>query len=139
MKNYALSEEKNISGISVRSALEEVLRDGARRMLQEAIESEVIEYVKGFQNQRDEMNQRLVKRNGRLPARDLLTGIGPINIRQPRVRDKRPGECFSSSILPKYKRKTRNIERLIPELYLRGLSTNNFPEALSAIFGENAL
>lgn len=138
MKNFAFSEDKNISGISARSALEEVLRDGARRLLQEAIESEVIKYVQQFQSCRDEMNRRLVKRNGHLPARDLLTGIGPINIRQPRVRDKRPGECFSSSILPKYKRKTKNIEQLLPELYLRGISTNNFSEALSAIFGENA-
>lgn len=138
MEKFASSKEKNISGISARSALEEALRDGARKMLQEAIESEVVEYVQRFQNIRDEMNRRLVKRNGHLPARNLLTGIGPINIRQPRVRDRRQGERFSSGIFPKYKRKTKNIEQLLPELYLRGISTNNFSDGLSAILGENA-
>ena len=138
MEKFAHPQDKNLSGISIRSPLEEILRDGARRMLQEAIESEVIEYVKNFQAHRDEMERRLVTRNGHLPARDLLTGIGPINIRQPRVRDKRSEEGFSSGILQKYKRKTQNIEQLIPELYLRGISTNNFADALTAIFGENA-
>lgn len=138
MEKFAQLQDKNLSGISTRSALEETLRDGARKMLQEAIESEVIEYVQQLQNHRDENNRRLVTRNGHLPARDLLTGIGPINLRQPRVRDERAGELFSSGILPKYKRKTQSIEHMIPELYLRGISTNNFPDALSAIFGENA-
>ncbi len=138
MKKFALPQDKNLSEMSARSALEEVLRDGAKRLLQEAIENEVLEYVKKFQEMRDEMHKRLVTRNGHLPARDVLTGIGPINVRQPRVRDKRDGEAFSSAVLPKYKRKTESLERLIPELYLRGISTNNFPEALSALLGENA-
>jgi len=138
MEKFAHPQDINPSGISARSVLEETLRDGARRMLQEAIEFEVFEYVKQFQDHRDGMNRRLVTRNGHLPARDLMTGIGPINVRQPRVRDNNSKERFSSSILPKYKRKTQSIERLLPELYLRGISTNNFSEALSAIFGENA-
>lgn len=138
MKKFALPEDKNPTEISARSVLEEVLRNGARRMLQEAIENEVVEYVQKFLEMKDEMNKRLVTRNGRLPARDVLTGIGPINIRQPRVRDKRNGEAFSSAVLPKYKRKTASLERLVPELYLRGISTNNFPEALSALLGKNA-
>jgi transposase-like protein len=138
MKKFALPEDKNPSGISVHSALEETLREGARKMLQEAIEAEVIEYIKRFQDCKNEVNRRAVTRNGYLPERDLLTGIGPIHLHQPRVRDKREGESFSSEILPKYKRKTENIEKLLPELYLRGISTNNFSEALSAIFGENA-
>ncbi len=133
-----LSEDKNPSESSARSALEEILRDGAQKMLQEAIENEVLEYVQKFQEMKDEMNKRLVTRNGRLPARNVLTGIGPINIRQPRVRDKRNGEGFSSTVLPKYKRKTESLERLIPELYLRGISTNNFPEDLSALLGKSA-
>ena len=139
MKKFALPQDKNLSEISTRSALEEVLRDGAKRMLQEAIETEVLEYVQRFNEMKDKMNKRLVTRNGHLPPRDILTGLGPINIRQPRVRDKRDGECFSSSVLPKYKRKTQSLEQLIPELYLRGISTNNFPEALSALLGKNAV
>lgn len=138
MKKFAFPEDKNPSEISARSVLEEVLRDGARKMLQEAIENEVLEYVQKFQEMKDKTNKRLVTRNGHLPARDVLTGIGPINVRQPRVRDKRNGETFSSAVLPKYKRKTESLERLIPELYLRGISTNNFPEALSALLGKNA-
>ena len=135
MKKITLSHDENPGVFSPRSALEQVLRDGARRMLQEAIENEVLEYVQKFLGMKDEMNKRLVTRNGHLPARDVLTGIGPINIRQPRVRDKRDGEVFSSAVLPKYKRKTQSLEHLIPELYLRGISTNNFPEALSALLG----
>jgi putative transposase len=138
MKKFALPEDKNPSGISARSALEEVLREGARKMIQEAIENEVLEYVQRLQDMRDEHNKRLVTRNGYLPARDIQTGIGPINVRQPRVKDKRPEESFSSTVLPKYKRKTEGLERLIPELYLRGVSTNDFPSALAALLGKNA-
>lgn len=138
MKKFTLPQVKNPSETPARSALEEVLRDGAKRLLQEAIEYEVLEYVQKFKEMKDEMNNRLVTRNGHLPARDIQTGIGSINIRQPRVRDKRTGEAFSSIVLPKYKRKTESLERLIPELYLRGISTNNFPEALSALLGKNA-
>lgn len=138
MKKFTLLQVKNPSETPARSALEEVLRDGAKRLLQEAIEYEVFEYVQKFKEIKDEMNNRLVTRNGYLPARDIQTGIGPINVRQPRVRDKRDGQAFSSVVLPKYKRKTESLERLIPELYLRGISTNNFPEALSALLGKNA-
>lgn len=138
MKKFTLLQVKNPSETPARSALEEVLRDGAKRLLQEAIEYEVFEYVQKFKEMKDEMNNRLVTRNGYLPARDIQTGIGPINVRQPRVRDKRDGQAFSSVVLPKYKRKTESLERLIPELYLRGISTNNFPEALSALLGKNA-
>jgi transposase-like protein len=137
MKKFALPQDKNLSEIQARSVLEEVLRDGAKKMLQEAIENEVVEYVQKFQEMKNEMHKRLVTRNGHLPARDILTGLGPINIRQPRVRDKRDGEAFFSAVLPKYKRKTESLEHLIPELYLRGISTNNFPEALSALLGKN--
>lgn len=137
MKKLAQLKDINPSEISARSVLEDVLRDGARRLLQEAIEYEVLEYVQKFKEEKDKMNKRLVTKNGHLPARNILTGIGPINIRQPRVKDMRDEEFFSSSILPKYKRKTESLEKLIPELYLRGISTNNFPEALSALLGKN--
>lgn len=138
MKKFALPENKNLSGISARSALEEVLRDGARKMLQEAIENEVLEYIQQVSDLRNEMNKRLVTRNGRLPPRNILTGMGPIPVQQPRVRDRREGHSFSSGILPKYKRRTKSLDALIPELYLRGISTNHFPDALTAVLGENA-
>jgi putative transposase len=138
MKKFDLPQDKNPSVISPRSALEEVLRSGARKMLQEAIEAEVAEYIENYQDLRDEMSKRLVTRNGYLPPRDILTGIGSLNIRQPRVRDQRKNEFFSSAILKKYKRRTANLDAAIPELYLRGISTNNFPEALTVLLGERA-
>lgn len=138
MKKITLSQDKNPSGISSRSALDEMLRDGARKMLQEAIEAEVALYIQDCQELRDPMNRRIVKRNGHLPERSILTGIGSLNIRQPRVKDKREGVAFSSVILPKYKRRTPSLDAAIPELYLRGISTNNFPEALTALLGEKA-
>jgi len=138
MKKFDLPQDKNPLRISPRSALEEVLREGAKKMLQEAIETEVAEYVRTYQELRDEMNRRLVTRNGHLPSRDILTGIGSLNVRQPRVRDKRKNEFFSSAILQKYKRRTPSIDAAVPELYLRGISTNNFPDALTALLGEKA-
>lgn len=138
MKKFVLPEDKNPSGISTRSALDEVLRNGAKKLLQEAIEIEVAEYVRKFQELKDDVNRRVVTKNGYLPERDILTGLGSVSIRQPRVRDKRKDTPFSSQILPKYKRRTPSLEAAIPELYLRGISTNNFPEALAALLGENA-
>jgi transposase-like protein len=138
MKKFVLEQDKNPSVISPRSALDEVLRNGAKKLLQEAIEIEVAEYVRGFQELKDAMNRRVVTKNGYLPERNILTGLGSVNIRQPRVRDRREDAFFSSQILPKYKRRTPSLEAAIPELYLRGISTNNFPEALAALLGENA-
>lgn len=138
MKKFARPEDKNLSEITARSALDEVLRDGAKKMLQEAIENEVLEYTQQIFELRNEMNKRLVTRNGHLPPRSILTGVGPIPIQQPRVRDRREGHSFSSTILPKYKRRTKSLDVLIPELYLRGISTNHFSDALAAILGENA-
>ena len=138
MKKFVLPQDKNPSVISTRSALDEVLRNGAKKLLQEAIEIEVAEYVQRFQELKDSVNRRVVTKNGYLPERDILTGLGSVNIRQPRVKDRRRDSFFSSQILPKYKRRTPSLEAAIPELYLRGISTNNFPEALAALLGENA-
>jgi putative transposase len=109
MKKFTLPQVKNPSEIPTPSVLEEVLRNGAKRLVQEAIEYEFLEYVQKFKEIKDEMNNRLVTRNGYLPERDILTSLGPINIRQPRVRDTRDGEAFSSALLPKYKRKTESL------------------------------
>src|SRR5205807_559055 len=80
-------------------------------------------------------------RNGSLPERTILTGLGPVEIKQPRVQDRRPREQrekFSSAILPPYLRKARSIEELIPWLYLKGISTGDFSEALAALVGPQA-
>lgn len=121
-----------------KSILEEIIREGARKLLQQAIENEVAEYLERFSGQGDERGRRLVVRNGFLPARELVSGVGPLRIRQPRVRDRREGEDFSSNILPRYMRRVPSIDNLIPVLYLKGISTGDFTRALEAILGERA-
>jgi transposase-like protein len=120
------------------SSLEEIIRDGARKMLQSAIENEVLEFIENNKYQKDEKGNRLIVRNGYLPKRNLQSGIGDISIKQPRVRDKTKNIKFTSALLPKYMKKCPSLENLIPILYLKGISTNNFQEALESILGEKA-
>jgi putative transposase len=123
---------------SSRDVLSEILRQGAQRMLAEAIEAEVEEWIEGHQGVRDGQGHRQVVRNGYLPERTITTGLGEVGVRQPRVHDRRPAsqrEQFSSKILPPYLRKTKSIEELIPWLYLKGISTGDFHEALQALLG----
>jgi transposase-like protein len=126
---------------TARDALTEILRAGAQKMLKSAIQKEVADYIQDRTDIVDENGRRLVVRNGSLPEREILTGVGPVTVRQPRVRDKRSAadrEPFSPGILPKYLRKTKSIEELIPWLYLKGISTNDFPEALQSLLGTDA-
>lgn len=120
-----------------------ILRQGATQLLAQAIEAEVAVYLERHAAARDGEGHRLVVRNGHLPEREIQTGIGPVKVRQPRVNDKRTDESgrrirFSSEILPKYLRKTRSLEELIPWLYLKGISTGDFSEALVALLGPEA-
>jgi len=126
------------AAIVSRMALEEVLREGARQMLQTAIENEVAEYVERHAGLKDAAGHRRVVRNGHLPERALVTGIGPVKVRQPRVHDRRPGEKFTSRILPPFMRRIPSVDALIPCLYLKGISTGDFGEALAAILGPQA-
>jgi transposase-like protein len=119
-------------------AIDDILRDGARRALQTAIEREVDDYVQRHSQHVDEQGHRLVVRNGHHPSRKIQSGNGPIQVRQPRVNDKRVDEQgnrfhFTSQILPPYLRKTKAIEELVPWLYLKGISTSDFPEALACL------
>ena len=118
--------------------LDELVRAGARRMLQEAIEAEVAAYIEQHRELRDHNGHQLVIRNGHLPERDLITGAGPVRLRQPRVRDKRAGKKFTSAILPPFLRRVPSVDALIPLLYLKGISTGDFAEALQSILGSNA-
>jgi transposase-like protein len=106
-------------------------------MLQAAIEQEVEEYLKAHHGRQTAEGWASVVRNGHLPARQLVTGVGPIPVHQPRVRH-RDGQRFSSAILPKYLRRVPSVDALIPALYLKGVSTGDFSEALAAILGQNA-
>lgn len=121
-----------------RSLLENVLREGARKMLQEAIEQEVEEYIERHAGQTDERGRRLAVRNGHQPERELLTPMGPLAFKPPRVHDRREGHKFISTLLPPYLRRVPSIDALVPALYLKGLSTTEFPEALAAILGPGA-
>jgi len=139
MKNSTVKGlEKRVEEES-RSFLDELLREGAREMLQSAIEGEVSEYIEKHRKVVSEDGHRLVVRNGSLPERELVTGVGPVRVKQPRVHDRRPEERFSSKILPPFMRRVPSIDALIPVLYLKGISTGDFSEALEAILGENAV
>jgi len=118
--------------------LEELLKQGAQKMLQQAIEWEVREYLRVHETERDESGHHLVVRNGWRDSRPIQTGLGDIEICQPRVKNRRLGEKFTSYILPPYLRRSPSIEALIPALYLSGVSSNSFPRALEAILGEKA-
>jgi len=130
------NEERIVN--EMESALDALLREGARQMLQQAIENEVAEYLEAHQRILDENGHRMVVRNGHMPERNLVTGVGPLPIKRPRVHDKRPGHRFTSAILPAFMRRVPSIDALIPVLYLKGVATNDFSEALEAILGPNA-
>jgi putative transposase len=119
-----------------------VLRDGARRMLTQAIEAEVAAFLAAHAELVDDHGRRRLVRNGHAPERTIQTGIGSIEVRRPRVRDRgAAGDApirFTSAVLPAYLRRTRNIEELLPWLYLKGISTGQFEEALTALLGPDA-
>ena len=125
-----------------RSPLDQIVREGAQSMLQAAIEAEVQEYVDRHAAKVDRDGNRLVVRNGRLPSRKVMTGAGQLEIEQPRVRDndsdKAKRVVFSPSLIPQYMRRSPAIEELIPVLYLLGVSTGDYQQALAALVGENA-
>jgi len=120
-----------------RDALTEVLRNGAAKLLADAVEAEVAAWIGERSHLIDETGRRQVVRNGFMPEREIVTGIGPVKVRQPRAHDRRDEgrETFTSEILPPYLRKTRSVEELIPWLYLKGVSTGDFSEALAALVG----
>lgn len=123
-------------------SLETLAREGARRMLTTALEAEVAEYVTAHAGERDADGHAVVVRNGRKPARTIVTGSGTITVGAPRVNDKRvlAGERqrFTSKILPPYMRRSPKIDEVLPILYLRGLSTGDFREAIPALLGADA-
>lgn len=121
--------------------IDEIVREGARRMLAAALEAEVNTYLAQLADQRDERGRRLVVRNGHHAERTIATAAGPIEVKAPRVNDKRidpdTGERarFSSAILPAWARKTPKISEVLPLLYLHGLSTGDFVPALEQFLG----
>jgi transposase-like protein len=126
------------------SLIDEIVREGARRMLAEALQAEVDAYIAQFTDQQDEAGRRLVVRNGYHQPREVLTSAGAVEVRAPRVNDKRTDAAtgerrrFSSAILPPWCRKTPKVTEVLPLLYLHGLSSGDFAPALGQFLGSSA-
>jgi putative transposase len=119
--------------------LTEVLRQGAQRLLAQAIEAEIAVLLAQYADRRDAQGRHVVIRNGYLPEREVNTGIGAVRVKVPRVRDRSGrGIRFHSAILPPYMRQSKSLDALLPWLYLKGVSTGDFSEALQALLGPEA-
>jgi transposase-like protein len=119
--------------------LHALLREGARELIAKAVEAELAGFLEAYADQRLEDGRRAVVRNGSLPERTVQTGIGDVAVRVPKVRDRSGGgACFRSELLPPYLKRARSVEELIPWLYLKGVSTGDYQEALSALLGDQA-
>lgn len=141
MKENKVIELKR-PGSFIDDPLTEIMREGARKLLSEALKGEIEEFLIEYQELRRKNGTRRITRNGHLPEREIQTGIGAVPVKVPRSRDREAtGEKieFSSVIVPKYVRKSKSVEVLIPWLYLKGVSTGDFTDALSAILGNDAV
>ena len=119
--------------------LHALLRRGARKLIADAVEAELALFLEGYADQRLKDERQAVVRNGYLPRRTVQTGIGDVEIQVPKVRDRSGGgACFRSSLLPPYLKRARSVEELIPWLYLKGVSTGDYQEALAALLGDGA-
>ena len=138
-RRNAVNPEENI----IASPLDEIVRKGALKMLTQALEVEVDSFVGRYQYILDGEGNRLVVRNGYNPERKIVTGAGQLEISTPRVDDRilerHSEQRFKSSIIPPYLRRTANINELLPVLYLKGISTGDFTEALQAILGKDVI
>ena len=129
---------------NVEDQLTEILRNGARCLLAQAVEAEVADFLGKHADLKTGDGHQRVVRHGHLPEREVMTGIGPVAVRQPRVRDREADAAdpdrirFSPSILPPYMRRSKSIETLLPILYLKGVSTGDFSDALAALLAKHA-
>ena len=139
MDKLTTNDPKEQPPAEIQQSLDELAREGARRMIIAALELEVEQYVESLRHLRDEQHHALVVRNGRSHhQRTVHLGAGSVKIRAPRVNDRRPTHTFSSQILPPYMRRSPRLEEALPVLYLKGLSTGDFSEALAALLGPAA-
>jgi putative transposase len=124
---------------SIEDSLTDLLRTGAKRLIQEAVELELDALLASYKNVTDLSGRQTVVRNGYLPEREILTGMGPVTVKIPKVRDRSGGGVkFNSSMVPPYIRKAKSLEAALPWLYLKGISTGDMQEALSVLVGEDA-
>ena len=119
--------------------LTDLLREGAKRLIAQAVDAELSTTLAQFADYKDDAGHRYVVRNGYLPEREVLTGIGPVSVRVPKVRDRSGARIkFTSALLPPYVRRARSVEEVLPWLYLKGISTGAMQEALEALLGPQA-
>lgn len=124
---------------SFSDALSDLVRQGARQIIAQAVEAELHEFLVQYAGLRDESGRQGVVRNGYLPARTITTGVGEVEVQVPKVRDRtKSGIKFNSLLLPPYLKRSRSMEEVLPWLYLKGISTGDFSEALSALLGPEA-
>lgn len=120
-------------------ALTELVRQGAKQIIAQAVEAEISEFLKQYQDLKDEQGRQTVVRNGYLPERTITTGVGAVEVKVPKVRDRSSsGIKFNSTLLPPYLKRSQSVEEVLPWLYLKGISTGDFAEALSALLGDQA-
>ncbi len=131
------TQEENVEN-PFNTILESVLRSGAHKLLLQALENEVAEYLGKHKQDIDATGHQMVVRNGYHNEREIVTGLGPINLKQPRIHDTSGKRQFSSNIVPKYMRRIASVDNLIPVLYLKGISTGDFATALESILGPQA-
>jgi putative transposase len=140
MKDHTIFEFTDPVGISP-DPLTDILRKGARELLAQAVEAEVCDLMAKHAHLTDAVGHQRVVRHGYLPEREVMTGIGPVSVKVPRVRDRGTGAekiRFTSTLLPPYLRRAKSVEELLPWLYLKGISTGDFGEALAALLGPDA-
>lgn len=140
MPETTITQLPDPSGFSA-DPFTDIIRDGARKLIEQAIHAELAVLMAAFSAEKLENGTSRLVRHGYLPEREVMTGIGPVPVKVPRVRDRKPGEdkiTFTPSILPRYLRKAKSVEELLPWLYLKGVSTGDFSEALAALLGPNA-
>lgn len=130
---------KLVTGNETTINLDDIARQGAKRMLIQALEQEVEEFIEGNKNEVDENGHRLVVRHGKGKTRNVTLSSGAVDIEAPRVKDKRSGSKFASTILPPYLRKSPKIESLLPALYLKGISTGKMADAVGDFFGDGTM
>jgi transposase-like protein len=124
---------------SFSDALSDLIRRGARQLIAQAVEAELEDFLAQYRDRRDEQGRQVVVRNGYLPERTITTGVGEVEIQVPKVRDRSgSGIKFTSQLLPPYLKRARSVEELLPWLYLKGVSTGDFSEALSSLVGSEA-
>ena len=141
-KGYAMNDSNVIAFKKpdlITDHLTDVLREGARKMLAHAVEAEIEDFILANKDLRTPDGHRRIVRNGHLPERKIQTGVGPLPIKVPRTRDRGHEQLiFNSTLLPPYLKRTKRMASLLPWLYLKGISTNDFPEALQSLVGEHA-